>query len=140
MMNYKPYRPFTNIKETGMTIKDIANEELTYEKKHELNLGLSAGFLNNRINVEFDWFRRESVGMYSKLALGATYRSEKVEYNNRSTGGSETPRDNRSNSEFHFNWQATVFGIEAGSPMVRGFLETGFGEQGIACVGVRFKF
>ena len=90
--------------------------------------------------VKFDWFRRESVSMYSKLALGATYRSEKVEYNNRSTGGSETPRDNRSNSEFHFNWQATVFGIEAGSPMVRGFLETGFGEQGIACVGVRFKF
>ena len=60
MKNYKPYRPFTNIKETGLKIEDIANEELTYEKKHELNLGLSAGFLDNRINVEFDWFRRDN--------------------------------------------------------------------------------
>ena len=60
LMNYKPYRPFTNVQETGLMVKDIANEELTYEKKHELNLGLSAGFLDNRINVEFDWFRRNN--------------------------------------------------------------------------------
>ena len=67
LMNYKPYRPFTSIKETGLKIEDIANEELTYEKKHELNLGLSAGFLNNRINVEFDWFHRNNFDLIGPI-------------------------------------------------------------------------
>ena len=91
MKNYKPYRPFTSIKETGLKIEDIANEELTYEKKHELNLGLSAGFLNNRINVEFDWFRRNNYdligpiyvtgvgGAISKMANVADMKSHGVE-------------------------------------------------------------
>ena len=35
-----------------------ANNELTYEKKHELNLGFEFGFINNRINVAFDWYKR----------------------------------------------------------------------------------
>ena len=67
MKNFKPYRPFTNIKETGLKIEDIANEELTYEKKHELNLGLSVGFLANRINVEFDWFRRKNYDLIGPI-------------------------------------------------------------------------
>ena len=91
LQNYKPYRPFTSIQETGMMVKDIANEELTYEKKHELNLGLNAGFLNNRISVEFDWFRRNNYdligpvyvsgvgGAISKMANVADMKSSGVE-------------------------------------------------------------
>ena len=67
MKNYKPYRPFTSIQETGMQIESIANEELTYEKKHELNLGFDAGFLNNRINVAFDWFRRNNYDLIGPI-------------------------------------------------------------------------
>ena len=33
-----------------MDWSDLGNDELTYEKKHELNLGFDAGFFNNRIN------------------------------------------------------------------------------------------
>ena len=91
MRNYKPYRPFTNIQETGLNIEDIANEELTYEKKHELNLGLDVGFLRNRINVAFDWFRRSNYdligpvyvsgvgGAISKMANVADMKSNGVE-------------------------------------------------------------
>ena len=67
MKNYKPYRPFTSIQETGMQIESIANEELTYEKKHELNIGLSTGFLDNRINVEFDWFSRKNYDLIGPI-------------------------------------------------------------------------
>jgi len=67
LMNYKPYRRFSNTQETGMNIRDIANEELTYEKKHELNLGLAVGFLSNRINVEFDWFRRNNYDLIGPI-------------------------------------------------------------------------
>ena len=92
LYNYKPYRPFTNIQETGMKIKDIANEELTYEKKHELNIGFDAGFLNNRINVEFDWFRRNNYdligiiptagvgGVIEKFANVASMKSKGIEF------------------------------------------------------------
>ena len=45
-----PWRPFANIREVALDIDQLANTQLTYEKKNELNLGLEAGFLNNRIN------------------------------------------------------------------------------------------
>ncbi len=55
-----PWRPFASVRESKLYIKNLANEDLTYEKKHELNLGLSAGFLNNRINLEVDWYKRNN--------------------------------------------------------------------------------
>ena len=87
LRNYEPYRPFTNIKEIGMQIETPANESLTYEKKHELNIGVDMGFLNNRINVAFDWYKRNNFdligliytsgmnGAISKMANVATMRS-----------------------------------------------------------------
>ena len=57
---YNPYRPFTNVKESGLEIYDLANYDLTYEKKHEVNVGLEAGFANNRINFAFDWYKRNN--------------------------------------------------------------------------------
>ena len=57
---YNPWRPYSNDKESGLEIRDFANPELTYEKKHEFNVGLSLGFLNNRINFDFDWYTRNN--------------------------------------------------------------------------------
>lgn len=60
MASYNPWRPFTQDKESGISISSVANPDLTYEKKHELNLGIDLGFLNNRINVAFDWYHRNN--------------------------------------------------------------------------------
>ena len=57
---YTPYRLFSSDKESGIQITQLENSELTYEKKHELNLGLDAGFLNNRINVTLDIYWRNN--------------------------------------------------------------------------------
>jgi len=57
---YTPYRLFTQDKETGIHMKDLANDDLTYEKKHEFNFGFEAGFLNDRINVAFDMYWRKN--------------------------------------------------------------------------------
>jgi TonB-linked SusC/RagA family outer membrane protein len=57
---YNPYRLISSDKETGMYIQYLENKNLTYEKKHELNLGLDAGLFNNRINLTFDWYRRNN--------------------------------------------------------------------------------
>ncbi|SMG24552.1 SusC/RagA family TonB-linked outer membrane protein [Sphingobacterium psychroaquaticum] len=57
---YVPWRPSTRDYESALRIRDPQNSELTYEKKHELNLGASIGVLSNCLNVEFDWFQRNN--------------------------------------------------------------------------------
>jgi TonB-linked SusC/RagA family outer membrane protein len=54
------WRPSIADQETVLSINNPANASLTYEKKHELNIGASFGFLENRINLEFDWYKRNN--------------------------------------------------------------------------------
>jgi TonB-linked SusC/RagA family outer membrane protein len=49
-----PWSPFAGVNESALEISDLENSELTYDKKHELNLGAEIGFLDNRINIGFD--------------------------------------------------------------------------------------
>lgn len=74
---YNPWRPFTGVKETQLSILSLANRSLTYEKKHELNIGLSTGFFNNRINIEFDWYKRNNfdlIGEATTQGIGGQIR------------------------------------------------------------------
>ena len=57
---FNPWRPYASDKESGLDISSFANPALTYEKKHELNIGVDLGFLNNRINFQFDWYTRNN--------------------------------------------------------------------------------
>ena len=73
--SYSPYRPFTDIQETGLYIEDAENSELTYEKKHELNLGIDIGFINNRINFSADWYTRNNydlIGLIPTQGVGGS--------------------------------------------------------------------
>ncbi len=79
-------------------------------------------------SVKFDWLRTKSFGLYSKLAIGATYRSETNEVYN------------HDENEVHVNWQISGLGAEVGSMNLRAFAELGVGEQGIFLAGVRYKF
>lgn len=58
--SYKPWRPSANVTESGSHIEHLENQDLTYEKKHEFNIGANVGFLNNRINLEFAWYKRNN--------------------------------------------------------------------------------
>ena len=85
------WRPQGDQMETITKLSNIANTELTYEKKHEFNLGLDAGFLHNRLNMNFDIYWRnnydligytqtQGVGGYiNKMANVATMKSHGVE-------------------------------------------------------------
>lgn len=87
-----PWRPLTSVKELGVTLEELANSELTYEKKHEFNLGADLGFYHNRINLAFDWYKRNNYdligdiytqgvgGQNHKLANVASMRSHGVEF------------------------------------------------------------
>ena len=90
--SFTPFRPSTTASETGITLYDLENSELTYEKKHELNIGAAFGFVDNRINVEFDWYRRNNFdligyvqtmgvgGQTTKLANDASMQSTGCEF------------------------------------------------------------
>ena len=83
--------------------------------------------------MKADWLRKKYFGMYSKLAVGATLRSEKYD-------SDVNTKNSYDDSEVHVNWQVSFIGIEAGSPAIRAFAELGTGEQGIVLAGVRCKF
>ena len=90
--SYNPYRPFASVGESGSEIKDLENSELTYEKKHEFNLGVDIGFLDNRINLVVDWYKRNNydlIGMINTMGVGgqiskyanvASMRSHGIEF------------------------------------------------------------
>lgn len=68
-----PWRPTAALRESALYIADLANSDLTYEKKHELNLGLEAGFFDNRINATFDWYKRNNfdlIGIINTQGIG----------------------------------------------------------------------
>lgn len=88
-------------------------------------------------SVKFNWMRKTNWGMYSKVALGATYThfdQQKYDEVGKKTNEKTTEND------LFFNFQASLLGVEAGNQHVRGFVELGVGEQGIALAGIRFKF
>ena len=74
--SYNPWRPSAGLRESGLEETDRANGELTFEKKHEFNIGVQLGFLNNRINFEFDWYKRNNydlIGIVNTQMGGQKY-------------------------------------------------------------------
>ena len=77
-------------------------------------------------SVKFNYFRRDHIGLYSGLAAGV------IIFNSAHMDKTENSAD--------FIFQLTGFGIEFGSEQFRGFTEFGFGERGVICAGLRYKF
>ncbi len=74
--SYNPWRPSAGLRESGLEETDRANGELTFEKKHEWNIGVQLGFLNNRINFEGDIYWRNNydlIGVVNTQMGGQKY-------------------------------------------------------------------
>ena len=63
----KPWRQETASYELGLLLEELGNSELTYEKKHELDFGVDFGVLNNRINLSFDWYKRNNYDLIGRV-------------------------------------------------------------------------
>ena len=69
----RPWRQETDAYETGLYLAGLGNSELTYEKKHEFDLGVDLGFLWNRFNLVFDWYFRNNydlIGLIRTQGVG----------------------------------------------------------------------
>lgn len=92
IQSYAPWRPSAGVTEPGLNLKDLENSELTYEKKHELNIGADFGFIDNRINLTVDWYKRDNFdligltmtqgigGQIQKFGNVATMKSNGIEF------------------------------------------------------------
>lgn len=88
---YNPWRPNTFDNESGLRILQPANMNLTFEKKYEWNTGLNIGLLDNGVNMELDYFKRNNFdligvrnttgisGSIARMGNVATMTSEGVE-------------------------------------------------------------
>ncbi|MBQ9185812.1 MAG: SusC/RagA family TonB-linked outer membrane protein [Bacteroidales bacterium] len=68
-----PWRPVARDKESILAIDDLANPDLSFEKKHEFNVGIETGFLDNRINFAGDWYKRNNydlIGITNTQGIG----------------------------------------------------------------------
>ena len=139
--SYTPWRPTAGDTESGLEIADLANIGLTYEKKHELNIGTSMGFLDNRINVEFDWFKRNNFdligvvntqglgGIISKLGNVADMKSHGAELS--LTGQILRDREFKWTSNFIYsNVRTKVTRLDTRSQVMDLITGTGFALQG----------
>ena len=75
--------------------------------------------------VKYNWLNRDHLSMYSKVALGVLFGIDSG--------------DVKDKTNVAVGWQASLVGAEFGSAF-RGFLELGYGEQGILVAGLRYKF
>lgn len=111
---YKPFRPFTDMQETGLRINYLANTELTYEKKHELSLSLQAGFVNNRINLDLSWYDRKNydlIGYVNTWGVGGEIlkRANDAEMH---TWGIEATLNTKNIQMKDFSWTTDfIFGL-----------------------------
>ena len=62
------WRPITSAAESQIYIESLGNSELTYEKKHEWNVGVDLSFLKDRIALTFDVYGRNNYDL-----IGPTY-------------------------------------------------------------------
>ena len=68
-----PWKPSAGDQESALYVYDLENAELTYEKKHEFNVGAAVGLFDNRINIEADWYKRDNydlIGPVSTQGIG----------------------------------------------------------------------
>lgn len=155
VMSNTPWRPTSSLLETGLQIgygnsleakygiphlAGFQNEDLTYEKKIELNFGLELGLLDNRISIETDVYTRKNydlIGPVFTQILGmkygniATMKSHGVELSI-STKNFQT-RDFSWNTSFNFSYNQTkITQLLSQSSILKLVRGSGYAKQGYA--------
>ena len=95
---------------------------------------LTESFITIMPSVKFNWLRNNGFGMYSALSAGVMFLS--VSFDD-SVKAADPDAQKETKAKFMFH--ATALGVEFGGNL-RGFAELGFGEKGVLCAGLRYKF
>ncbi|MBX3255363.1 MAG: SusC/RagA family TonB-linked outer membrane protein [Chitinophagaceae bacterium] len=53
----------------GTTISTLANPNLKWEQTDQMDVGIDLGFINNKLNVTIDWYKRKSTGLLVSVPI-----------------------------------------------------------------------
>ncbi|MCC8019381.1 MAG: SusC/RagA family TonB-linked outer membrane protein [Rikenellaceae bacterium] len=139
--SYIPWRQIAGARESGLTISYLGNDDLTYEKKNEFNVGFSVGFLRNRLNLEADFYTRKNydlIGLTNTQGVGgeikkyaniADMNSKGVELT-LSTRNVQT-RDFNWNTDFTFSWNKNkITKLQSDAQIMDLIVGTGYSMEG----------
>lgn len=106
-----------------------------WDEKNTSDGSLSSTYISFMPSVKFNWLRKDHFGMYSGLSAGIMLASLRASGDFKNDPDVEDPDETV--TSFMFN--VTALGAEYGNTF-RGFAELGFGEKGIICLGLRYRF
>jgi TonB-linked SusC/RagA family outer membrane protein len=113
--NQVTYRPYENEKESQIYTSSLENSELTWEKLYELNVGTDLTFFDNKINVTFDYYKRnifDLIGAIRTSGIGGQF-TKNANYGEMKAHGFElTVAGNPVKTPTGFKWRTQFnFGI-----------------------------
>lgn len=59
-------------REIGSTVGTIGNPDTTWETTTQTNIGLDFGFINNRLNISLDWYKKNTTDLLLSVPIPAT--------------------------------------------------------------------
>lgn len=95
--NYNSTRPSSSESESVIRIESLANNELTWEKAYQTNVGADISLFKHRLNFIFDYWWRNSFDLISSITTAGI-------------GGQTTKRANYADMESH-GYDITVSGV-----------------------------
>ena len=101
-----PWRPFTTVQESGID-QTLGNPLLTYEKKHEFNIGFDLGFLKNRINFSADMYWRNNYDLIG-IANTELYGAQHANVASMKSNGMEFTLSTTNIRTDHFTWSTNL--------------------------------
>ena len=97
---------------------NIANESVRWESQEQWNVGLDLSFLQNRLNLTFDWYRKESKDMLMIMQLpsymgtqgnaSSALSAPRGNYGNLRNQGFEIVLNARPVSNKNFEWESEI--------------------------------
>ena len=102
-----PWRPTASVMESGLELYQTENSELTYEKKHEFNIGIDVGFLKDRITLVSDYYVRNNYDLIGEIyttGIGGGSIKKWANVASMSSGGIEFAVTTRNIIVENFKW------------------------------------
>lgn len=97
-------------RETNITIEDLKNNDLTYEKQFETNLGVDVGLYNNRISITADIYKRDGFDLFDYVrtsGLGGQF-TKLINNADMETKGYEVSIRTDNVKTVDFSWTSTI--------------------------------
>lgn len=104
-----------------------------WDEPYKIDGSLKTSYISVMPSVKFNWLRKEHFGLYSSLSAGVMIATLKA------SGEIKDAQEDPDETVTSFMFNINPIGAEYGGAF-RGFAELGFGEKGLLCLGLRYRF